>query len=225
MLKVNQLTKYYEQEGDRVYALRDVSFSIEEGTTLSICGASGAGKTTLLNLLGGLDRPSSGEVMIHDKNITDMSEDEEAKFRNRYLGYIFQFHHLLNDFTILENVMLPLLIQKWNRRDAKEASLELLEKVSIAPLSYRHPKELSGGEQQRAAIARALIHKPKLVLADEPTGNLDDGNAAKVFELLCDLNHDLQSTLIVVTHNPGFAKKMSNIMVLDDGKIKTLNRT
>lgn len=217
MLQVQNLTKYYDEEGQRVYALKDLTFEVKLGDSLAICGPSGAGKTTLLSLLGGLDKPSLGQIFVYGRELNSLDDKEEAYFRNAHLGFVFQFHHLLDDFTILENVILPLLIQKIPFGEARERGLALLDKVGISGLSERHPKEISGGEQQRAAIARALIARPKLILADEPTGNLDENNGQAVFELLCKLNRDLNSTLIVVTHHQQFAKKLNHIMVLDNG--------
>lgn len=222
MLQVKNLTKYYNEEGTRVYALKDLTFDVRRGDSLAICGSSGAGKTTLLSLLGGLDKPSSGQVFVYGRELNSLDDKEEAYFRNAHLGFVFQFHHLLDDFTILENVMMPLLIQKISFGEACERGRDMLAKVGILELSGRHPREISGGEQQRAAIARAIITCPKLILADEPTGNLDENNGQTVFELLCRLNRDLNSTLIVVTHHRQFAKKLNNIMVLENGMIESL---
>lgn len=219
MIKVTDLTKRYHHEGIEINALNGVSFHLPKGRTMAICGSSGAGKSTLLSLLGGLDRPTSGTVEIDSQNMSKLSEKKEAIFRNSHLGFIFQFHHLLNDFTICENVMMPLLIQGVRRGQAQKSALQILDRVGIADKINRYPKELSGGEQQRAAIARAVIHKPKLILADEPTGNLDDTNAQIVFDLLCTLNHDLEATLVVVTHHVEFAKRMNKNLVLANGMV------
>jgi lipoprotein-releasing system ATP-binding protein len=224
MLRVLNLTKYFEHLKAKVYALKNVSFSLEQGQSLSICGASGAGKTTLLSLLGGLSMPSSGQVFFGDYAITHLDSKTEAKFRNENLGFVFQFHYLLHDFSVLENVMLPLLIQGVEKSQAEERATQMLKKVEIGGMGQRFPKELSGGEQQRAAIARGLIHEPKLILADEPTGNLDDENGHKVFELLCKLNHDLGSTLIVVTHHSKFAQMLSHKLVLENGEVKAFEK-
>lgn len=218
-LEVKHLTRLYSAADERVVALDSVSFALERGASLAVCGASGAGKSTLLNLLGGLDRPTSGSVHLDGRDLFALSESEEAGFRQKNLGFIFQFHHLLQDFDVLENVMMPLLIQGEDKRRARSAAVEFLEKVGLGGKERRHSRELSGGEQQRVAIARALVHRPKLVLADEPTGNLDNANGEAVFELLCSLNHDLQATLVVVTHNEILAKKLKHCMHLESGHV------
>lgn len=220
-LTVQNLTKIYDEEGDKIVALESVSFSLEKGESMAICGSSGAGKSTLLNILGGLDQPSSGAVILDEQNLQNLGSKLEAKFRQDHLGFIFQFHHLLNDFNVVENVMLPLQIQGQDKKSAYDEASVWLGKVGLADKLKRLPRELSGGEQQRVAIARALIHKPKLVLADEPTGNLDNANGLKVFELLCRLNHDLQATLIVVTHNEEYAKKLKYCLRLKGGRVES----
>lgn len=221
MIEAIGLSKHFDHEGTVIAALETVSFKLNEGQSLAICGPSGAGKSTLLNLLGGLDRMTAGQVLIHGQNIEKFSEPEEAQFRRTHLGFVFQFHHLLNDFNIQENVMMPLLINKMNRREAENRAHEILDRVGILTRKDHYPKELSGGEQQRAAIARAIIHRPKIILTDEPTGNLDESNGHIVFELLCELNRDLGATLIVVTHNVNFAKKLNHILTLDNGRVKS----
>jgi lipoprotein-releasing system ATP-binding protein len=218
-LEVNNLTRAYTAEGERVTALADVAFGLERGASLAVCGPSGAGKSTLLNLLGGLDKPTSGSVLLDGRDLFKLGDAEEAGFRQKNLGFIFQFHHLLQDFDVLENVMMPLLIQGEDKRRARSAAMGFLEKVGLCGKERRHSRELSGGEQQRVAIARALVHGPKLVLADEPTGNLDHANGEAVFELLCGLNHDLQATLVVVTHNEVLAKKLKHYMHLESGRV------
>ncbi len=220
MILVSHLSKHYQTDLGLTKALDDVSFTIEDGSSLAICGASGAGKSTLLSLIGGLDEPTSGSVTIENQNLFLLSPKELARFRNRYLGFVFQFHYLLSDFNVIENVMMPLLIGGVSEATAKNEALIMLEKVGVAALAARFTQGLSGGEQQRVAIARALVHKPKLILADEPTGNLDDENSTVVFDLLCRLNHDLGSTLIVVTHHADFAKKMSRVLRLEKGHNK-----
>lgn len=218
MIEAVGVTKTYVHEGTTIHALNDVSFSLEQGKTMAICGKSGAGKSTLLHILGGLDRPSTGCVVMDGRNLQEISEKVEANWRRENLGFVFQFHHLLNDFTIEENVMIPLLIQKKSRKEAKEAAHTILSHVGLGGLATRHPKELSGGEQQRAAIARALVHRPKIILADEPTGNLDGQNAHQVFDLLCTLNRDLGATLIMVTHHDEFAAILGRVLLLEKGK-------
>lgn len=223
-LDIQNLTKCFTEGVLGHPALDGVSLRLEAGESLAICGASGAGKSTLLNLIGGLERPNAGRVVIDGHDLATLSQTEEAAFRSKSLGFVFQFHHLLADFTTLENVMMPLLIQGQPRAEAEIAGLAILKNVGLSGLEARFPRELSGGEQQRAAIARAVIHKPTLILADEPTGNLDDANGAVVFDLLCGLNHVLRATLIVVTHHDSFAKKLGKIMRLEAGKIKSLTQ-
>lgn len=220
MIEVSNLSKTYTVEDTTVSALSNVTFNIESGKSLAICGSSGAGKSTLLCLLGGLDRPTSGQIKIDGESLFGMNEIAEAKFRSEKLGFVFQFHHLLDDFDILSNVMLPLQIQNKSRSFAKAEAEEVLKKVGLGDKFKRFPRELSGGEQQRAAIARAVVHRPKIILADEPTGNLDDENGRMVFDLLCGMNRDLGATLIVVTHHPDFAKKLSHILTLEKGSLK-----
>jgi lipoprotein-releasing system ATP-binding protein len=219
MIEVNKVSKIFTHAQKEIFALNEVSFQLSSGDSLAICGGSGAGKSTLLNLIGGLDQPSSGQVFINGKDTGVFKEKEEAQFRNENLGFIFQFHHLLQDFSIEENIMMPLLIKGVSKAQAKEKAQEILNQVGLETMYDRFPKELSGGEQQRAAIARAIVHKPKLLLADEPTGNLDDENAHHVFELLCELNHDLRATLIMVTHSQTYAKKLNHIIELNAGVV------
>lgn len=222
-LEIKNLTKIYHQEEDNVYALHNVNFTLERGESLAIVGRSGAGKSTLLNLIGGLDRPDSGEVFLENQNLYELKEKSEAQFRQKNLGFIFQFHHLLKDFNVLENIMMPLLLQGYDPSKARKRALDFLQRVGLQGKEKRYPQEVSGGEQQRVAIARALIHHPKLVLADEPTGNLDEKNARMVFDLLCELNHDLKATLIIVTHSEEFAKKLKRCLRLEAGQIVSLH--
>lgn len=221
-LNVENLTKSYGHEASRVFALRDVSFNLTAGKSLAICGGSGAGKSTLLSLIGGLSHPDSGRVLLDNQDLFSLTEKEEALFRRTVLGFVFQSHHLLLDFTVAENVMMPLIIGGVRRKQALHEAKTLLAKVGLEAMADRNPRELSGGEQQRAAIARAIIHKPKLILADEPTGNLDEANASLVFDLLCALNRDLGAALIVVTHNGEFAKKLNYILTLHSGVVQSL---
>lgn len=218
-VSLQKVSKFFLRQEERIFALREVDLTVAAGESLAICGKSGAGKSTLLHLIGGLEAASQGRVLLKGREIAALSASEEAAIRNRVMGFVFQFHHLLADFTILENVMLPLLIAGHSRSAAAAAARELLAKVGLLGLENRFGSELSGGEQQRAALARAVIHRPEIILADEPTGNLDDGNAAQVFELLCTLNRDLRSTLIVVTHNEKFAARINRIVRLDGGRI------
>lgn len=219
-MSVKNLGKAYELQGETIWALKGVSFDLNKGETLAVLGSSGAGKSTLLNLLGGLDVPTQGDVLFEGKSLANYSDSERAKFRNQELGFVFQFHHLLKDFTVIENVMMPLLIAGVSQAQAKDRAATILNHVGLGGKEKRLPKELSGGEQQRVALARGVVHKPKLILADEPTGNLDDSNALGVFELLCQLNHDLRATLIVVTHNQDLAKHLQKHIVLQKGQSK-----
>lgn len=218
-LSVENLCRSYEQEGRSIDALKDVSFGLQKGVSLAISGSSGAGKSTLLNMIGGFDVPTTGTVRVNGVDIHALSDKDQAEFRHTKLGFVFQFHHLLEDFSILENVMMPLLIQNGEERAAHFAAMAILEKVGLAGLEQRFPQEVSGGEQQRAAIARAVVHRPEIILADEPTGNLDEANSEKVFELLCGLNHDLSSTLIVVTHQDHFAGRLGGLLELASGHV------
>lgn len=221
MIQAQKLTRLFHHNGSKIYALKDVSFTLAEGQTMAICGSSGAGKSTLLNLLGGFDAATTGTALLADHCLDKMSDSDLSSFRRKHLGFVFQDHYLLNDFTILENVMMPLLIGRIGRAQAAVRAREILNQVGIVGRDGHYPMELSGGEQQRAAIARAVIHQPKIILADEPTGNLDETNSAVVFDLLCRFNRDLGSTLIVVTHHPDFARKMDHILTLDKGKVKS----
>ncbi|MBF0105932.1 MAG: ABC transporter ATP-binding protein [Deltaproteobacteria bacterium] len=218
MIEVRDLSKTFCLQDQTIPALKRVSFKLEGGRSLAICGRSGAGKSTLLHLLGGLDKPTSGSVIIDGQDITGMTEKQESRVKNN-MGFVFQFHHLLKDFNILENVMMPLLIKGVKKKEAVSRALDVLQRVDIQDKKSRYPQELSGGEQQRAALARALVHNPKMILADEPTGNLDENNSRVVFELLCRLNHDLGTTLIVVTHSREYADKLDHRLILNFGEV------
>lgn len=221
-IEVDNVTRIFATEHEPHVALKEVSFKLKAGTTLAVCGPSGSGKSTLLGLLGGLDRPSEGTITVAGQEVSHLSAGAEATYRNTITGFVFQFHHLLRDFNILENVMMPLLIRGGARRDAIQRAREILSKVGLADFSDRRPGELSGGEQQRAAIARALVHAPQLVLADEPTGNLDEASGTTVFDLLCHLNRDLRCALVVVTHHEGFARRMDAILRLKSGRVESI---
>lgn len=221
-IEVEHVTRIFQTEHEPHVALSDVSFSLAAGESLAVCGPSGSGKSTLLGLLGGLDRPDEGRITVAGEIVSQMTSRDEARYRSHVTGFVFQFHHLLRDFDVVENVMMPLLIRGENRRSAREQALAMLARVGLEALSDRRPGELSGGEQQRAAIARALVHAPQLVLADEPTGNLDEVNGVAVFDLLCHLNRDLRCALVVVTHHEGFARRMNSILRLSQGKVESL---
>lgn len=199
--------------------LKGVELNINAGEQVAILGQSGSGKSTLLHLMGMLDDPSDGSLQIDGVDVTVLSEDQKAKFRNENMGFIYQFHHLLSEFSAQENVAMPLLIAGQKRSDAMAQAERLLDMVGLSHRLSHKPSQLSGGERQRVAIARALVNKPKLVLADEPTGNLDKANAEHVFDLFLALNQEVNTTLIVVTHDMALAERFDRIIKLDDGVI------
>ena len=199
--------------------LRNVSFSVQAGEMMAIVGSSGSGKSTLMHLLGGLDTPSSGQVIFDGQSLNTLSSTKKAELRNRELGFIYQFHHLLPDFNALENVAMPLLIGKTAKTEASERALEMLRAVGLEHRAKHRPAELSGGERQRVAIARALVNRPRLVLADEPTGNLDARNADAIFDLLGELNQSQRTAFLVVTHDLHLAKRMRRQVEMRDGQL------
>ena len=219
ILQCKGLTKRYQQGELDVEVLKGIDLSIKAGTRVAIMGASGSGKSTLLHLLGGLEKPSSGEVILDNIHINRIKSSQLAKLRNQSLGFIYQFHHLLGEFTLLENVAMPLLIGKHSIKSAQQQALELLDRVGLAHRVKHKPSELSGGERQRAAIARALINKPKCVLADEPTGNLDSKTAENVYQLMQELNQELQVSFLIVTHDKTLAHRMDTVVYMEDGRI------
>ncbi len=220
LLEVRGLCKTYHTGPSRVEVLKGIDLDLEQGTTVALVGASGAGKSTLLHLLGALDRPTEGTILYQGENIFRKSDRELALFRNRSIGFVFQFHHLLPEFTALENVMMPALIARVAKGKARATAEELLADVGLGHRLTHRPGELSGGEQQRVAIARALALSPELLLADEPTGNLDMKTSEGVHALLADLQQQKGLTLVVVTHNERLAAAMGRVVRLADGKLE-----
>jgi len=216
-LSCERVSKHFVEAGNRLEVLKDVNLVVERGETVAIVGASGSGKTTLLQILGGLDLPSSGTVRIQGQSFADLSDGARGTLRNQALGFVYQFHHLLPEFTALENVAMPLLVRRRPVAEAESEARALLERVGLGARLTHRPAQLSGGERQRAAVARALVTRPQLVLADEPTGNLDGANARGVLELMLELNRELGTSLMIVTHAPEIAARMQRVMVLEDG--------
>ena len=227
LLEVRNLTKTYRAPdgGDAVEVLRGVDLKMDVGETLAIVGPSGSGKSTVLNIIGALDQADGGEVMVEGRDVEKLGKDELAAYRNTTVGFIFQLHHLLPQCTILENVLVPTLAAPKARREAARGRAEeLLESVGLKHRLHHRPGELSGGERQRVAVARSLINEPKLLLADEPTGALDRVNAAKLVDLLAELNRQRGITLIMVTHAPELAQRMARVLELVDGKLVEAKR-
>ncbi|WP_273047655.1 lipoprotein-releasing ABC transporter ATP-binding protein LolD [Pseudoalteromonas sp.] len=219
VISCENLSKVYQDGNNQVEVLKGVDLALHQGEMLAIVGSSGSGKSTLLHILGTLDTASSGVAKIKNQEVAKLSRTEQAAFRNQNLGFIYQFHHLLMEFSAVENVAMPLLIKGLSAKEAKAQALEMLEKVGLAHRSSHKPSALSGGERQRVAIARALVTKPALVLADEPTGNLDKQNAIKIYDLINELNKSLNTSFVVVTHDLELADKLGKIAYLDDGKL------
>ncbi|MFH0925488.1 MAG: ABC transporter ATP-binding protein [bacterium] len=219
-MNVHKLNKIYKQGSENLHVLKDVDLTITKGEILSIIGASGSGKSTLLHLLSALDRPTSGNIFYKNKDITLLDDNELAKIRNREIGLVFQFHHLLPEFTALENLIIPQMIDCKNKiADIKEKAFRMLEEVGLKDRATHKPSELSGGEQQRVALARALGNEPELLLADEPTGNLDSKTSEQVFSLIKTLNKRKGITFVIVTHNDLIAARTDRILRLVDGRL------
>lgn len=219
VIKCQQLNKVYQDGENQVAVLKGVNLSLEQGEMLAVVGSSGSGKSTLLHILGTLDGVTDGKVEIKGKQVGKLNRKQQANFRNENLGFIYQFHHLLMEFTAVENVAMPLLIKGLSAKDATEKARGMLDKVGLSHRSEHKPSALSGGERQRVAIARALVTEPALVLADEPTGNLDKQNAIKIYDLIKELNSSLKTSFVVVTHDLELADKLGKIAYLDDGKL------
>jgi lipoprotein-releasing system ATP-binding protein len=219
ILSATNIEKKYGTDGQGLVVLSKLNISASKGEFIGIFGASGSGKSTLLHILGGLDKPNEGEVIVNDKNIYKIPNDKLASFRNKDVGFIFQFYHLLPEFNALENVMLPALIAGEKKKDTQERATESLKAVGLEDRVNHFPNELSGGEQQRVAISRALIMDPKIILADEPTGNLDQENGEKIMDMLLEINSKNGITILMVTHNPDLLKKLKKVSKLENGKL------
>ncbi|AAV82355.1 lipoprotein-releasing ABC transporter ATP-binding protein LolD [Idiomarina loihiensis] len=217
LLRCKELSKSYQDGGDQVTVLKDIDFALQAGEMVAVVGASGSGKSTLLHLLGGLDKPSSGQLFYKDQEMTPWKADKLAQWRNQNLGFVYQFHHLLPEFSALENVAMPQMIAGKSPTEAKQQAEQLLVRVGLEHRLSHRPAQLSGGERQRVAIARAFVNKPQVVLADEPTGNLDGEAAESIYQLMLELNQEMGTAFIVVTHDLQLAEQLQRVEVLKNG--------
>ncbi len=222
MEAVDICKSFSEGGGNQLEVLKNINLTVKAGEKIAIVGASGSGKSTLLHLLGGLDSPTSGQVFVDEKDLVRMSEKERCRVRNNYLGFVYQFHHLLAEFSAQENVAMPALVRGISPSQALNKAAMLLDKVGMTQRLLHKPSELSGGERQRAAIARAVINEPRCICADEPTGNLDKATAEQVVQVMLRLNKEFGTSLIVVTHDMEFAKKMDTIYAIENGQLKAI---
>jgi lipoprotein-releasing system ATP-binding protein len=220
VLRAVGVRRGFSEGGSRLDVLDRIDIEVPAGERLAIVGASGSGKTTLLQVLGGLDAPDAGQVLVQGQDIHGLPERERCQLRNRAVGFVYQFHHLLPEFSALENVAMPLLVRRVSAAEARARARAVLDRVGLSARLTHRPHQLSGGERQRAAVARALVTDPSVVLADEPTGNLDGANAQQVFELMLELNRDKGTALIVVTHDLQLAARMERVLTLTDGKLR-----